>query len=327
MHYIDCIEPGGPEVLRWVEGPQPVCGEQDVLIAVSAAGVNRPDVFQRMGSYPPPAGASPILGLEVAGEVVEVGAEVTDFIVGDRVFALVNGGGYAEYAIAPAGQCLRIPDNLSYKQAASLPETLFTVWSNVFMRAALQPGETLLVHGGSSGIGVTAIQLAKAYGCQVIVTAGSDRKCQYCLDLGADLAINYRNDDFVEACKAFTQGNGVNVILDMVGGTYVDGNIQVAAMDGRIVNIAFLQGANVNVNLKPVMQKRLQLTGSTLRPRSAAYKAEVAVQLKDHVLPWLAQGTVKACVEKSYPLAQAGDAHAWLESPDTLGKVVLTVDH
>lgn len=327
MQHVELTAYGAPEVMRIVNGPLPVCGNDDVLIAVAAAGVNRPDVLQREGNYPPPPGASPILGLEVAGEIVQVGANVKTFSVGDRVCALTNGGGYADYAVAPAGQCLPVPEGLSYTQAAALPETFFTVWSNVFDRAALQPGETLLVHGGSSGIGAAAIQMAKAYGSNVIVTAGSQAKCDYCSALGADTAINYRDDDFVNVCAAVTAGKGVDVILDMVGGDYVNRNIKAAAVDGRIVNIAFLQGPKVSVNLLPVMLKRLVLTGSTLRPRDDAFKANIAQQLQKVVWPWLAQGKIKSCVEKVFSLRDVAAAHQWLEQPDTMGKVVLQTDH
>ncbi len=325
MQHIGMAEPGDPDVMTLCTSLVPDCRPHEVLIKVAAAGVNRPDLLQRAGAYPPPDDASPILGLEVSGVVVSAGAEVTAWSVGDRVCALTNGGGYAQYVAVPAGQCLAVPHNVSMTMAASLPETYFTVWSNVFMEAKLAADETLLVHGGSGGIGAAAIQLAKAQGSRVIATAGSKEKCDYCLQLGASAAINYREQDFVDEVKAITEGRGANVILDMVGGEYVAKNIKAAAMDGRIVNIAYLHGSNVTLNLMPVMLKRLYLTGSTLRPRTVAYKAEIARQLANIVWPWLASGRLVNCVEKVFPLAAAAAAHRWLDSGDSKGKVVLDV--
>lgn len=325
MRFIDLPEHGGPEVMSLSEGPRPAPGEGEVLIDVAAAGVNRPDIVQRMGFYPPPPGASPVMGLEVAGQVVEVGAGVTRWQVGDRVCGLANGGGYAEYCVVPAQQCLPIPDGLSMTEAAALPETFFTVWSNVFDRAQLQPGESLLVHGGSSGIGTTAIQLATHLGSRVFATAGSDEKCAACEQLGAEKAVNYKTQDFVEVLREATGGRGVDVILDMVGGDYVDRNIQLAARDGRIVNIAFLQGANVQVNMLPVMLKRLTLTGSTLRPRSAEEKAAIASALQQKAWPLLVAGKIRPQIAATFPLEQVGEAHRLMESSSHIGKIVLTL--
>lgn len=325
MRFIDLPEHGGPEVMILSEGPRPAPGEGEVLIEVAAAGVNRPDIVQRMGFYPPPPGASPVMGLEVAGQVVEVGAGVTRWQVGDRVCGLANGGGYAEYCVVPAEQCLPIPDGLSMMEAAALPETFFTVWSNVFDRAQLQPGESLLVHGGSSGIGTTAIQLATHLGSRVFATAGSDEKCAACEQLGAEKAVNYKTQDFVEVLREATGGRGVDVILDMVGGDYVDRNIQLAARDGRIVNIAFLQGANVQVNMLPVMLKRLTLTGSTLRPRSAEEKAAIASALQERAWPLLATGKIRPQIAATFPLEQVAEAHKLMESSSHIGKIVLVL--
>lgn len=325
MRYIDIPTPGGPEALQLTEGDEPVAGEGELSIQVAAAGVNRPDVVQRMGLYPPPPGASPIPGLEVAGTVTAVGNGVSGWQVGDTVCALVNGGGYAEYVTAPASQCLPVPKGLSLTEAAALPETCFTVWSNVFDRAGLQPGESLLVHGGSSGIGTTAIQMAKALGVSVYVTAGSDDKCQACLSLGADLAINYREEDFVDVLKAATDGRGVDVILDMVGGDYIARNLKVAAMDGRIVNIAYLQGSKVEVNLMPVMLKRLTLTGSTLRPQAPEVKAAIARSLQERIWPAIETGAIKPVIARVFPLAEAAEAHRLMESSQHIGKIVLSM--
>ena len=325
MRFIDLPEHGGPEVMTLSEGPRPAPGEGEVLIEVAAAGINRPDIVQRMGFYPPPPGASPVMGLEVAGQVVEVGAGVSRWQAGDRVCGLTNGGGYAEYCVVPAGQCLPIPDGLSMTEAAALPETFFTVWSNVFDRAQLQPGESLLVHGGSSGIGTTAIQLASHLGSRVFATAGSDEKCAACEQLGAEKTVNYKNQDFVEVLREATGGRGVDVILDMVGGDYVDRNIQLAARDGRIVNIAFLQGANVQVNMLPVMLKRLTLTGSTLRPRSAEEKAAIASALQERAWPLLAASKIRPQIAATFPLEQVAEAHRLMESSSHIGKIVLTL--
>ena len=324
MRYIDLPEHGGPEKMQLKEGPRPQAGDGEVLIRVAAAGVNRPDIVQRAGFYPPPPGASPILGLEVAGEVAAVGPGVANFSVGDTVCALTNGGGYAEYAVAPEGQCLPVPDGLSLVEAAALPETFFTVWSNLIRRANLTAGETLLVHGGSSGIGTAAIQIANAMGVKVFTTAGSDDKCRACEQLGAALAINYRQSDFVDAVLQATDGEGVDVILDMVGGDYVDRNIRAAAKDGRIVNIAFLAGAKVQVNMLPVMLKRLILTGSTLRPESAEVKAAIASDLEKRVWPLLAEGKIRPLIAATYALEDVADAHRLMESSNHIGKIVLT---
>ncbi|MBB5209895.1 NAD(P)H-quinone oxidoreductase [Microbulbifer hydrolyticus] len=324
MRYIDLPEHGGPEKMQLKEGARPQAGDGEVLIRVAAAGVNRPDIVQRAGFYPPPPGASPILGLEVAGEVMAVGPGVANFSVGDMVCALTNGGGYAEYAVAPEGQCLPVPDGLSLVEAAALPETFFTVWSNLIRRANLTAGETLLVHGGSSGIGTAAIQIANAMGVKVFTTAGSDEKCRACEQLGAALAINYRQSDFVDAVLQATDGEGVDVILDMVGGDYVDRNIRAAAKDGRIVNIAFLAGAKVQVNMLPVMLKRLILTGSTLRPEPAEVKAAIASDLEKRVWPLLAEGKIRPLIAATYALEDVADAHRLMESSNHIGKIVLT---
>jgi NADPH2:quinone reductase len=316
---------GGPEVLvaRRVPVPKPADGA--VLVKVAAAGVNRPDVLQRKGLYPAPKGHSEIPGLEIAGAVVAVGAGATRFKVGDRVMALVNGGGYAEYCAVEEVQALPVPGRLGLVEAGGMPETFFTVWHNVFARGGLKGGDWLLVHGGTSGIGVTAIQLAKAFGAHVIATAGSAEKCAACLALGADRAVNYQTEDFVEAVKTATAGKGCNVILDMVGGDYVDRNIRSAADDGRIVNIAYQKGSQVTVDLMRVMLKRLTLTGSTLRIRPSAVKGEIARALEAHVLPLLADGRVKVPVDSTFALADAASAHARMEAGHHIGKIVLTV--
>lgn len=327
MRYVAVQSAGGPEQMYITEGPRPQPKAGEVLIKVAAAGVNRPDVAQRMGHYPPPPDASPILGLEVAGEIVEVGEGVDEAMVGSRVCALVNGGGYAEFAVAPAGQCLPVPANLSLVEAAALPETFFTVWTNVFDRGRLQPGESFLVHGGSSGIGSTAIQLARALGAgSIFATAGSAEKCEFCRSLGADMAINYREEDFVEVLHRATNGKGVDVILDMVGGDYIQRNIQLAALDGRIVSIAFLGGAKASVNFAPMMVKRLTLTGSTLRPRTAEDKAAIADNLREKVWPLIETGTVKPQMAAQFSLDQVVEAHLLMESSQHMGKIVLIVD-
>ncbi len=300
MKAIEIKMPGGPEVLVLTERDQPEAGPQEVLIRVHAAGVNRPDVVQRQGRYPAPPGASDIPGLEVAGEIVAPGGQVTGLAIGDRVCALAPGGGYAEFCMAPAATTLPVPAGLSFTEAAAIPETFFTVWSNVFGRAGLRAGETLLVHGGSSGIGATAIQLAKAFGAQVITTVGSTDKAAFCTALGADTVINYREEDFVERVLAVTDGTGVNVVLDMVGGDYVEKNIACMAMDGRHVSIAFLRGPQANLNMLPVMLKRLTLTGSTLRPRDTNFKGAVAQELFEKVWPLLASGQIKVPVDLGF---------------------------
>lgn len=301
--------------------PRPATGE--VLIQVAAAGVNRPDVLQRQGAYPPPPGASDIPGLEIAGTIVALGDGVTSWSIGDEVMALVTGGGYAGYCTAPAPQCLPVPSTLEMDEAAAVPETFFTVYSNVFQRAGLQPGETLLVHGGSSGIGTTAIQMAHALGSTVIATAGNDGKCGACQVLGADHTINYREEDFVEVVKELTDGRGVDVILDMVGGEYVQRNLKALAVDGRLVNIAFLQGSKVEVDLMALMLKRLTMSGSTLRARSVDFKAAIAVELKDKIWPLIEAVEISPFIHATFPLEQAQQAHELMESSEHIGKIVL----
>jgi putative PIG3 family NAD(P)H quinone oxidoreductase len=325
MTAIEISAAGGPDVLkpRVLATPKPGAGQ--MLVKVAAAGVNRPDVAQRSGSYPPPADASPLPGLEIAGAVAALGDGVTRWRAGDQVCALVNGGGYAEYCLVEDVQALPIPAGLDVVRAAGIPETFFTVWANVFDRGRLAAGEWLLVHGGSSGIGTTAIQLAKAFGAKVIATAGSAAKCRACLDLGADRAVNYRSEDFVTACQEATGGKGVDVILDMVAGSYTDRNIVAAAPDGRIVQIAVLGGATVSFNISRLMMKRLTLTGSTLRPRSRAFKGFLATSLEAKVWPLLAAGKVQVVLDSTFPLLQAADAHRRMETGEHIGKIVLTV--
>ena len=324
MQAIAISEPGGPEVLVPKQIPTPEAGAGDVLIKVAAAGINRPDVMQRIGLYPPPPGAPDTPGLEVSGTIAAIGPDVSGFSVGDRVCALVSGGGYAEYCVAPAPQTLPVPDGLDMVAAAGVPETFFTVWSNLFDRAQLQPSESFLVHGGTSGIGTTAIQLAHAFGAKVLTTAGSDDKCAVCRELGADRAINYRSEDFVSVAKEFTGGKGVDVILDMVGGDYAARNIDCMAEDGRLVYIAFLEGFKVQMNLMPIMLKRLTLTGSTLRPRSIAEKAAIAEALREKVWPLLAQGKIKPVIDSTFSLSDAAKAHARMDAAH-IGKIILTV--
>ena len=324
MKAIVITQPGPPEVLQVQERPMPACSAGEVLVKVTAAGVNRPDVSQRKGHYPPPAGASPdIPGLEIAGTIIETGSNVTRWKFGDKICALVTGGGYAEYCSVPAGQCLPIPGNLSFVEAASLPETFFTVWSNVFDRGKLQHSETLLVHGGSSGIGVAAIQMAKALGATVYVTAGTDEKCKFCEDLGAAKAINYKTEDFAEVIKQITNGKGVDVILDMIGGDYTAPNIRSLANDGRLVLINMMMGKDVQVDLSQVMTKRLTITGSTLRARDPAFKAAIAQNLEKTIWPLLASGKIKPVINKVFPAEKAADAHRLMESSEHIGKIVL----
>ncbi len=321
-----CIEikaPGGPEQLVLATRPCPRPKSHEVLIAVEAAGVNRPDVVQRMGLYPPPPGVSDLPGLEVAGTVIAAGAEVKWPAVGDRVCALTPGGGYATHCVTPAGTCLPIPKNFDAVHAAALPETFLTVWHNVFERGALKAGENFLVHGGSSGIGTTAIQLAHAFGAFVATTAGNDEKCASCRALGADLAINYRTQDFAEEIKAKAPGGGVDVILDMVGGAYTARNLRALKPDGRLVNIAFLGGSKSDLDLLPVMVKRLTLTGSTLRPRDDAFKARLAAAVREKVWPLLEAGRIKPVLHATFPLAQAAEAHRLMETSTHTGKIVL----
>jgi len=325
MTAVAITTPGGPEVLKAQSMPTPKPGAGQVLVKVAAAGVNRPDVAQRMGAYPPPPGHSPLPGLEVAGEVAAIGDGVKRWKVGDKLCALVNGGGYAEYAIAEETAALPIPPGLDMIKAGAVPETFFTVWNNVFERGGLKAGEWFLVHGGSSGIGTTAIQLAKAFGARVLVTAGSADKCKACVDLGADRAINYKTEDFVAASKEATGGKGINVILDMVGGDYTDRNIIAAADDGRVVQIATLGGADVKINIGRLMIKRVTLTGSTLRPRTREVKAGFARALEEKVWPLFTQGKLKVVMDSTFPLAQAADAHRRLETSAHVGKIVLTI--
>jgi putative PIG3 family NAD(P)H quinone oxidoreductase len=323
MRYIDMAGPGGPEVLRLAEGKVPRPGPGEVLIRVAAAGVNRPDILQRLGNYPPPPGASPVLGLEVAGSVVALGEGVAGWHEGDGVCALVAGGGYAEYCVAPAAQCLPVPHGLSAVEAAGLPETFFTVWSNVFDRGRLAQGESFLVHGGTSGIGTTAIQLARAFGARVFATAGSAAKCAVCRELGAERAIDYHQEDFVAVIREATQGRGVDVILDMVGGSYVERNLRVLAVDGRLVQIAFLQGSKVTLDLVHLMVRRQTITGSTLRPRPVADKAAIAASLRGKVWPLIEAKTVRPVIDRAFPLAEAAAAHRLMESSAHVGKIVL----
>jgi NADPH2:quinone reductase len=326
MKFIDITEHGGPEVLKIAEGPNPEPGPGEVLIKVSASGVNRADVVQRKGFYPPPPGASPIPGLEVAGEIVSMGDGVAQWTVGDRVCALLSGGGYADHAVAEAAECLPLPDNITHEQGAALAETIMTVWSNVIDRVAWQPGETFLVHGGSSGIGTTAIQLIKLMGGTVYTTAGSDEKTRFCQQLGADRAINYKQQDFVELLLEETENRGVDVILDMVGGDYVQRNINLAANDGRIVNIAFLGGPKSELNMMPIMRKRLTLTGSTLRARSAEFKANLASAVREKVWPWIESGDFTPIIHCVLPASEAPEAHRIMEASGHIGKIVLAWD-
>jgi len=325
MRAIEIIQPGGPGVLQPCERPVPQLKPGEVLIRVLAAGVNRPDVFQRLGQYPVPPGASDLPGLEVAGEIVDGDLSGSDFKRGDLVCALVQGGGYAEYCAAPLALCLPVPEGLSPLEAAALPETYFTVWSNVFQRAALAEGESLLVQGGSSGIGTTAIQLATALGHRVFATAGSADKCRACEDLGAVRAIDYKTEDFTAVVKELTGGKGVDVVLDMVGGDYVAREMSCLADDGRIVIIALLGGAKANVDLGQVLRRRLTITGSTLRPRPVAFKAGIARELRERVWPLLASGRIKPVIYKTFPLDEAAAAHTLMESSTHVGKIMLNV--
>jgi NADPH2:quinone reductase len=316
MRAVEITKPGGPEVLQPADRPRPAPKDGEILVKVAAAGVNRPDVLQRMGNYPVPPGASDIPGLEIAGEVVGSG---------EKICALVAGGGYAEYCVVPQAQALPVPNGLTLVQAASLPETFFTVWSNVYDRARLAPGETLLVQGGSSGIGVTAIQMAKAMGNRVFATAGSDEKCAACVRLGADRAINYRTQDFEKEILAATSGKGVNVILDMVGGDYVPRELKCLADDGRLVFIAYLRGPKTELNIDAVMRRRLTITGSTLRPRPVEFKGAIARNLREKIWPLIEAGKIRPEIYKTFPLEQAAEAHRLMESSQHIGKIVLTV--
>ena len=322
MTAVEITAPGAPDVLQATKRPRPRAGHGQVVIALAYAGVNRPDALQRAGLYNPPAGASDLPGLEGAGIIAEVGAGVTEWAVGDEVCALLPGGGYAEFAVTSASHCLPVPRGLSLKQAACLPETYFTVYSNVFQRGALQAGEKFLVHGGSSGIGTTAIQLAHLFGARVFATAGSEAKCQACKDLGAERAINYRHEVFEDVLKAY---KGMNLILDMVGGSYIQRNLKALADDGRLVQIAFLQGPKVELNLVQMMTRRLTLTGSTLRPQSDLAKAKIAQALHNEVWPHLAVGRIAPILDSTFPLAEARQAHAHMEASQHIGKIVLEI--
>ncbi len=326
MHSIGFSSPGGPEVLHLVERPLPAPKPGEVLVKVAAAGVNRADCYQRQGAYPPPPGASDILGLEIAGTIAALGEAVSGWKVGDKVCALVSGGAYAGYCTAHGGSCFSLPRAHDWVKAAALPETVMTVWSNIWMRAGLKPGETLLVQGGSSGIGTTAIQLARALGHRVFATAGSDEKCTACEKLGAEKAINYRTQDFVDVVKKLTDGRGVNVILDMVGGDYIPRELNALAEEGRIVLIAFQRGMQASVDLGLIMRRRLTLTGSTLRARDENFKTTVAAVVKDKVWPLLEAGTVAPVISATFALAQAADAHRLMESSQNIGKIILKVE-
>ena len=320
MRAIEISEPGGPEMLKLVERPEPEPGHGQILIKVAYAGVNRPDALQRAGNYAPPPGASDLPGLEASGTVVSVGPGVAEWSKGDAVCALLPGGGYAEYAVTPAAHALPVPKGMGMKEAACLPETYFTVWSNVFMRGKLKAGERFLVHGGSSGIGTTAIQLAALFGARVFATAGSAVKCRACVALGAEWAINYRDEDYVAAMR---DEGGANLILDMVGGSYIPRNIDALADEGRLVQIAFLAGPAAELNFSRVMTRRLTITGSTLRPQSDLAKAEIAAELREHVWPHLAAGRIGPVMDSEFPLAMAADAHAHMESSAHIGKIAL----
>ncbi len=330
MKCVEISTPGGPEVLKPVSRPTPKPPAGEVLLKVAAAGVNRPDVLQRYGKYPAPAGASDLPGLEIAGTVAALGEGVTQLKIGDAVCALVSGGGYAEYCTAPVPQCLPVPKGLSMVEAAAVPETFFTVWTNVFERGRLKAGEIFLCHGGASGIGTTAVQLAKAWGARVFATAGTDEKCAAVTKLGAERCINYKTEDYVAVIKELTKGDakgeGTDLILDMVGGEYVGRNIQLARLEGRIVQIAFLKGPKTEVNLDPLMRKRLTLTGSTLRARSVAEKGAVAAAVKQNAWPLIEAGKVKPVIYKVFPLAEASEAHRLMEADTHIGKLVLKVD-
>ena len=322
MRAIEITKPGGPEVLQMTQRPMPTAGHGQVVLKVAYAGVNRPDALQRAGMYAPPPTASDLPGLEASGTIVAIGDGVAGLSIGDQVCALLPGGGYAEYVMTPAAHCLPVPEGLSLKEAACLPETFFTVWSNVFTRGGLKAGERFLVHGGSSGIGTTAIQLANAFGARVFATAGSAEKCAACVALGAEKAINYKEEDFVEVIKA---EGGADLILDMVGGDYIPRNVKVLANDGRLVQIAFLQGPVVELNFAMMMMKRLTITGSTLRPQSDLAKARIAQNLREVVWPLIASGKIKPVMDSTFDFSEAADAHARMESSGHIGKIVMTV--
>ena len=322
MRAIEITKPGGPEVLQMTQRPMPTAGHGQVVLKVAYAGVNRPDALQRAGMYAPPPTASDLPGLEASGTIVAIGDGVAGLSIGDQICALLPGGGYAEYVMTPAAHCLPVPEGLSLKEAACLPETFFTVWSNVFTRGGLKAGERFLVHGGSSGIGTTAIQLANAFGARVFATAGSAEKCAACVALGAEKAINYKEEDFVEVMKA---EGGADLILDMVGGDYIPRNVKVLANDGRLVQIAFLQGPVVELNFAMMMMKRLTITGSTLRPQSDLAKARIAQDLREVVWPLTASGKIKPVMDSTFDFSEAADAHARMESSGHIGKIVMTV--
>ncbi|MBO68798.1 MAG: NAD(P)H-quinone oxidoreductase [Acidiferrobacteraceae bacterium] len=324
MCYVDITAPGGSEMLSSTMGPIPVPSRGEILIKVAAAGVNRPDILQRQGRYKPPTNASTVPGLEVAGTVAAVGENCGNWQLNDTVCALVAGGGYAEYCVAPTPQCLPSPSPLTLIEAAGIPENYFTVWTNVFQKGSLQAGESILIHGGSSGIGTTAIQLAKHFGAKVIATAGSDEKCRACDKLGALRSINYRREDFVEVVSELTGRNGVELILDMVGGSYIERNIQSLAVGGRLVQIAFLTSSEVSLDLRPIMTKRLVFTGSTLRPQTVSQKGAIASELRKFVWPLLEAQKIKPIIYKTFPLSRASDAHRLMESSTHIGKIILT---
>ncbi len=325
MAVVEIAAPGGPEQLKLGARPVPRPGDEEVLVRVAAAGVNRPDVMQRQGRYPPPPGASDLPGLEIAGEIVALGAKVSTLSIGDQVTALLPGGGYAAYAVAAAPLCLPVPTGISMVEAAAIPETFFTVWTNLFDRGRCQAGDTVLIHGGTSGIGTTAIQLASAWGARAFATAGSDAKARACERLGAVRGINYHTEDFVEVLRSVTDGRGVDVILDMVAGSYVARNLDIAALEGRIVVISLLGGARAEVNFGLVLSKRLTITGSTLRARTVAQKAAVAAAVRENVWPLLAAGRVRPVIHATFPLAEAGAAHRLMETSNHIGKIVLTI--
>ncbi len=325
MTVVEIVAPGGPEQLKLAQRPVPVPKDGEVLVRVAAAGVNRPDVMQRQGRYPPPPGASDLPGLEIAGEIAALGPKVSGLSIGDRITALLPGGGYAGYAIAAAPLCLPVPDGISMVEAAAIPETFFTVWTNLFDRGRCKAGETVLIHGGTSGIGTTAIQLATAWGARVFATAGSDDKARACERLGAVRGINYRTEDFVEVMRAQTGDKGVDVTLDMVAGSYVPRNLDIAAIEGRIVVISLLGGSRAEINMGLILTKRLTLTGSTLRARSVAQKAEVAEAVHKNLWPLLASGRVRPVIHATFPLAEAGEAHRLMETSNHIGKIVLTI--
>src|SRR3984957_7029421 len=325
MTVIEIAAPGGPEQLKLAQRPVPRPGDEEVLVRVAAAGVNRPDVMQRQGRYPPPPGASDLPGLEIAGEIAALGPRVAGLAVGDKVTALLPGGGYAAYAIAAAPLCLPIPNGISMVEAAAIPETFFTVWTNLFDRGRCKAGDTVLIHGGTSGIGTTAIQLAAAWGARVFATAGSDDKARACERLGAVRGINYRTEDFVEVMRADTGGKGADVILDMIAGSYVPRNLEIAALEGRVVTISLLGGSRAEVNMGMILTKRLTLTGSTLRSRTVAQKAEVADAVRKNVWPLLASGRVRPVIHATFALAEASEAHRLMETSNHIGKIVLQV--